>query len=670
MQNFDNPLATMMLDLTKDISENKAKKISNHLAQTTATRVEILSHTLLRSKKNPNEWYPVPKSTLEKIGEGAFGSIYPLEYKIVCNNSEKPAQICSIHEYGNHKSEFLTQPKLQDSLSKQEQQLLQEDQKRHEEQQQKVQEFYADRSYVVKQQTWTNNDSPDKIERESQRLAEQYVEVRDVIHDEENRQSYIIMENCGRPLDKVLQEITDFNSALKIALGIINAKKMLEDKGIVHRDLKPENICIRNGQVIFIDFGFALDKEDTGNKVVAGTLVYIAPETKEKGTTFASDNYSLAGILYLVFKASNPFLDKDCLPDLSQQQNREENNKRVQAILDAPFNDEGLFAGLDMIGVDEQLQQDIKAFLKLFQDPLRRPHWEWIYKFFASIPERQEALKNYQENKKELSQSVVEFSEKSQALRETKGEEKNNLEDLQERKEVLNIVRSLLSDTNLSSHSSIVTTLVKDNLPLAEYDQHMNTGMRAAIIKMQLLIKKLTEQYNARAENIFTAINSQQGNFAYNRHSGFRALKGIAATKESVASGLVNAQKLGKSKVSKNLANWWRQLHIPRFKMGREKKVHAVYQDLAKISVKDIGEINRLSAIATSEEHSDWEQTKAMLKLSDHLNRMNGVLQDVESSLKKNIPDETAPKLHSKSRRQEIDNEDHSGIVKHTMMVF
>lgn len=668
MKNFNDPLANMMLDLDEGLTQQQEKQLSAQLFATKQTHFKTLSHTLLRSKKNPNEWYLFSELSFDQIGEGGFGTIYPMTSKIACS-SNQDAKICAIYE--------LTPPKLgktsnekqheEPKLSEQEKKDLEEDKKRHVAHQDKVQNFYKQRSYVIKKQKWTEQNTPNRIAREAHRLAEQYVEVREVIHDYEKKESYIIMENCGVPLDEAIKKITDFESALKLALGIINAKKLLEDKGIVHRDIKPENICIRNGQVIFIDFGFAV-QEESENDNLAGTLSYLAPGIIEGyGYSFDSDNYALAGILYSVFKAFDPLQDKDNLPSPSSNDNIELKAQRYKNICDTPFNDDRLFNGLDMTGVDQQLQQDIKDFLGLMQDtdPLNRPDWQWIYKFFASIPERQEALDNYQQNKKELSQSMTEMSETNHNLRGIQPSEERDLNDLSEQKDVLSTVRPLLTN-KLPSHLSIVATLVEKNLPLSEYDQHLNAGIKIAINRVQALRAKLEQQlkqYNEMSKNIFDQINSTQNKFA-NRHSGFRELKEIARGEQPLWNKLVNAQKVGQSRVSKNLSNWWKQLHIPGLKTGRKKPVHAFYQDFAKISIKDIGQIKEYSM--PEKQNCDSNVQAEMLRMSRCLTRVNGVLTSVQSHLEPS----PLPVFHRRPYGQEMENEDSGNIVKSTMIVF
>ena len=71
---------------------------------------------------------------------------------------------------------------------------------------------------------------------------------------------------------------------------------------MLHRDLKPANIMIDGrGQARITDFGLA-QLETEGEKGIAGTPAYMAPEQLAKGeTSVQSDLYSLGLVLYEMF---------------------------------------------------------------------------------------------------------------------------------------------------------------------------------------------------------------------------------------------------------------------------------------------------------------------------------------------------------------------------------
>jgi serine/threonine protein kinase len=86
---------------------------------------------------------------------------------------------------------------------------------------------------------------------------------------------------------------------LTIAVRLADALAAAHAEGIVHRDLKPENVMITpTGAVKVLDFGIARRDRDEGERAIAGTAGYIAPEVLAgEPARAAADQYAFGVIL-------------------------------------------------------------------------------------------------------------------------------------------------------------------------------------------------------------------------------------------------------------------------------------------------------------------------------------------------------------------------------------
>ncbi|HEY8086319.1 MAG TPA: serine/threonine-protein kinase, partial [Polyangiaceae bacterium] len=104
---------------------------------------------------------------------------------------------------------------------------------------------------------------------------------------------------------------------LPIASGLVEAHRA----GVVHRDIKPANVFLAQGargEVVpkLVDFGLSMAHLGQGTSSltemdgVAGTALYMSPEQTlgAKHATAASDQYSLAAVLYEALAGRPPFL--------------------------------------------------------------------------------------------------------------------------------------------------------------------------------------------------------------------------------------------------------------------------------------------------------------------------------------------------------------------------
>lgn len=99
----------------------------------------------------------------------------------------------------------------------------------------------------------------------------------------------------------------------QMAIGLQHAFK----NGLVHRDIKPANAVIdRNGKVKLLDLGIAriddgkeLTQSTNGEKLILGTIEYLAPEQAIDSTRVdtRADIYSLGATLYFLLTGAPPF---------------------------------------------------------------------------------------------------------------------------------------------------------------------------------------------------------------------------------------------------------------------------------------------------------------------------------------------------------------------------
>lgn len=119
------------------------------------------------------------------------------------------------------------------------------------------------------------------------------------------------------PLPKIVSYTRQIAEALQYAHD--------SNPSIVHRDVKPENMLVRKPDVIVLsDFGIAVSGLATGNLQlqieqilekmtrreevqIAGTAHYLAPERHDGRTQRASDQYSLAVVVYEWLCGYRPF---------------------------------------------------------------------------------------------------------------------------------------------------------------------------------------------------------------------------------------------------------------------------------------------------------------------------------------------------------------------------
>src|SRR5262249_14916386 len=103
------------------------------------------------------------------------------------------------------------------------------------------------------------------------------------------------------PLSTVLSYVKQVAMALQYA----------HNRNIMHLDVKPENILVEaNGKIVLGDFGIAKPTHKTqslSTQEAMGTTLYMAPEQSQGKPRAASDQYSLAIVIYEWLTGACPF---------------------------------------------------------------------------------------------------------------------------------------------------------------------------------------------------------------------------------------------------------------------------------------------------------------------------------------------------------------------------
>ncbi len=103
-----------------------------------------------------------------------------------------------------------------------------------------------------------------------------------------------------------------------------SALQYAHDQKLIHRDVKPENMLVgRNDEILLSDFGIALiaqsSHSQSTDQMVTGTISYMAPEQIQGRPRPASDQYSLAVVVYEWLMGMKPFSGSSGTPANSLQ---------------------------------------------------------------------------------------------------------------------------------------------------------------------------------------------------------------------------------------------------------------------------------------------------------------------------------------------------------------
>jgi serine/threonine-protein kinase len=131
--------------------------------------------------------------------------------------------------------------------------------------------------------------------------------------------SYFVMEYIdGKDLATMLKryqarrKLMPHDEVIRIGRAVANALDYAHQKGVVHRDVKPSNVMVaKDGRVVLMDFGLALDMTEGSVGEVFGSANYISPEQARNSAEAVpqSDLYSLGVMLYEMLVGQLPFDD-------------------------------------------------------------------------------------------------------------------------------------------------------------------------------------------------------------------------------------------------------------------------------------------------------------------------------------------------------------------------
>lgn len=191
-------------------------------------------------------------------------------------------------------------------------------------------EYLQQGSYVAIKVLQVHLDDEDAIEqfqtetRQLARLAHPHI-IRMLDAGVENGIPFLVMDYAAGgtlrqrhpvgtrlPLPRIIAYVNQIAAALQYA----------HEQKLIHRDVKPGNMFIGQHDTILLgDFGLALGVQGDGAAVphdIAGSVPYMAPEQLAGQPCYASDQYSLAAVVYEWLCGVQPFYDREGQPVYSE----------------------------------------------------------------------------------------------------------------------------------------------------------------------------------------------------------------------------------------------------------------------------------------------------------------------------------------------------------------
>src|SRR5690242_3183799 len=128
---------------------------------------------------------------------------------------------------------------------------------------------------------------------------------------------YLVLEFIdGSPLSAVLRAgPLDEAATLRLAIDVVGPLAAAHRTGLVHRDIKPDNIIVGlRGDARLIDFGMVARGGVLDDPVLAGTLLYSAPEQTgmlKRSVDGRADLYALGVLLFECLTGQTPYRSPD-----------------------------------------------------------------------------------------------------------------------------------------------------------------------------------------------------------------------------------------------------------------------------------------------------------------------------------------------------------------------
>ena len=162
----------------------------------------------------------------------------------------------------------------------------------------------------------------------------------------DNQNYYMVINLLGDSLQTIMERKHSFSLKLVLQIGIqiIYLLKMIHDKGLVHRDIKPDNFLLglnnKNKKIYLIDFGFCKtflnnDKHIDMKKVnnLIGTNNFASINAHEFNELSRRDDLESLGFMLIYFYFGNliwkDYTDNEMIKVMKNTIINDENNPKI-----------------------------------------------------------------------------------------------------------------------------------------------------------------------------------------------------------------------------------------------------------------------------------------------------------------------------------------------------